>query len=480
MITAFRKKCTDFVNNNQQYPLLAGVSVGIYMILFYYSNNLELFSWLQFFSFLVYYIVFPAVSIVAVASVLNVDKLKKHKTQGIFITMISFLMYFILENIGMKYSFKKVFLLAFVGIFILSFWIKNYKAVMILVLLMTVFPIIKLGTAISINLSNSTNWNEQPDAILSSKFVKSPNVYFIQIDGYANANALKGKLCRYDNTEFDQWLQANNFTLYDNFRSNYPSTLKSNASCFNMKHHYSRENSISKTANDYILGENPVLDIFKNNGYKTFFITERPYLMGNRPALAYDYSNFSESELPYFKDNWSLFKDITQELKKQIAQHPKNKNFFFVQKLTPSHVATVKLQSLGAETERLEYIKRLKETNVWIKDVISYINKNDPKAIVMLGADHGSYVGFAYTAQAFKKMTDPELLQAVFGAKMAVRWNDDKALSYGNHLKTSVNLFRILFAFMSEDPKYLQNLQPDESYNFYDPNDYTKIYKALE
>lgn len=480
MITAFRKKCTDFVNNNKEYPLLAGLSVGFYMILFYYSNNLELFSWVQFLSFLVYYLVFPAAVIVTVARILKIEPLKKYAKQGIFIVMLSFFAYFIIENIAMKYAFIKVFAVAFVGIFAISFWIKNYKAIIILVLLMTVFPIVKLGAAIRTNLSNPTDWNQQPDAILNSKFVKSPNVYFIQVDGYANANALKGKLCQYDNSEFDQWLQAAGFRLYDDFRSNYPSTLKSNASCFNMKHHYSRENFISKTANDYILGKNPVLDIFKNNGYKTLFITERPYLMSNRPKLAYDYSNFSESELPYFKDNWSLYKDIGPELKTQIAAHPKTKNFFFVQKLTPSHVSSNAMQSFGVAAERLEYIKRLEETNVWIKDIISYINKNDPNAIVMLGADHGSYVGFAYTSQAFKKMTDPELLQAAFGAKMAIKWNDDKALLYGNQLKTSVNLFRILFAFMSSDTKLLQNLQPDDSYNFYDQDDHTKIYKALE
>lgn len=479
MIAAFRKKCNDFVNNNQEYPVLAGFSIGFYMILFYYSNNLELFSWIQFFSFLVYYIAFPIVTILLVAYILNKSNYKKYRRQGIFIATMIFLMYFILENIAMKYSFIKVFLVALIGIFAVSFWIKNYKAIIILVLLMTVFPMVKLGTAIARNFSHSGNWNQQPDDILNSKFTKSPNVYFIQIDGYANNDALSGKLCHYDNSRFDQWLQSNHFTLYDDFRSNYSSTLKSNSSCFNMKHHYSKENSITKTANDYILDENPVLEIFKNNGYKTFFLTERPYFMSNRPKVAYDFSNFSDNELPFFKDNWSLYKEIGPQLKKQIANHPKNKNFFFVQKLTPSHVSSNKFQSFGIEAERKAYLKRLEETNVWIKDIVSYIDKNDPNAIVILGADHGSYVGFSYTGQAFKKITDKDLLLAIFGAKMAIRWNDDKASTYAKELKTSVNLFRILFAFMSEEKKYLENLQPDESYNFYDADDHTKIYKAL-
>ena len=196
--------------------------------------------------------------------------------------------------------------------------------------------------------------------------------------------------------------------------------------------------------------------------------------------MAYDFSNFSLAELPFLKDGWSDFKAIVPELKLQILKNKTSKNFFFVQKLSPSHISTSPDGSLGIAGERAAYLKRLHETNFWIKDVVSFINANDPNAIVILGADHGGFVGFANTHQSIAKITDPALLQSIFGAGMAIKWNDKSVVSYEKHLKSSVNLFRVLFAFMSDDPQYLDHLQPDVSYNQYDLKDYSKVYKAIE
>ena len=73
-----------------------------------------------------------------------------------------------------------------------------------------------------LNFTNSAEWQVQPDAILETKFKKTPNIYYIQPDGYANETNLKGPLYQFDNSEFDGWLKDNKFTLYDDYRSNYP------------------------------------------------------------------------------------------------------------------------------------------------------------------------------------------------------------------------------------------------------------------
>ena len=43
-----------------------------------------------------------------------------------------------------------------------------------------------------------------------------------------------------------------------------------------------------------------------------------------------------------------------------------------------------------------------------------------------------------------------------------------------------MNLFRTVFSFLSEDKHLLNHLQPDASYNCYDPTDFTKVYKAID
>ena len=345
---------------------------------------------------------------------------------------------------------------------------------------MSVIPVFKLMRITVLNLINSTEWQQQPDDILSCQFKKKPNIYYIQPDGYASDINLKGSLYKYDNSVFDNWLKDEKFTLYDDYRSNYESTLFSNSSCFFMKHHFSNEFTNFKYARDLIVGNNPVLKIFKNNNYKTFFITEKPYLLMNRPKVFYDYCNFKNNEVSLYKDFWGKSKNVIYDIENQLVNNKRTNNFFFIEIFEPSHISVYEKGSLGIETERIEYIKRLKNANDRLKKMISFIQKSDPHSIIVIGADHGGFVGFKYSLQAQNKITDPKLLYSIFGAKLAIKWNDKRYVEFDTNLKTPVNLFRIIFSYLSEDKKLLKNLQPNISYNCYDSTDYTKVYMAID
>ncbi|MGO4772963.1 hypothetical protein ACEN2I_14980 [Flavobacterium sp. W22_SRS_FK3] len=327
---------------------------------------------------------------------------------------------------------------------------------------------------------NSTQWQQQPDNILSCKFIKKPNIYYIQPDGYASDVNLKGALYRYDNSVFDNWLKDEKFTLYNDYRSNYESTLFSNSSCFFMKHHFSDEFSNFKYARDLIVGENPVLKIFKNNHYKTFFITEKPYLLINKPEVFYDYCNFKSDEISIFNDIWENFKNINEDLENQIVNNRSTNNFFFVEMFQPGHISVYEKGSLGIEKERIEYIEKLKKANDYLRKMISFIQKNDPKSIIIIGADHGGFVGFKYSLQAQDRIIDPKLIYSIFGAKLAIKWDDERHVEYDRNLKTPVNLFRVVFANLCKNKGLLKNLQPNTSYNCYDSSDFTKVYMAID
>ncbi|WP_124019458.1 hypothetical protein [Flavobacterium hydrophilum] len=350
---------------------------------------------------------------------------------------------------------------------------------MVFILLLSIIPVFKVSKIIYDNLTSSASWQQQPDHILNTSFKKRPNIYYIEPDGYASDTNLKGVLYRFDNSEFDGWLKDKKFTLYNDFRSNYESTLTSNSSCFFMKHHFYDMNSDFKYSRDLITGNNPVLKIFKRNNYKTFFLTERPYLLANYPNIEYDYCNFELDQVPYF-NAFETKRNVLSDLKHQIVNNKTSNNFFFIEKFGPNHIAVYKQGSSGIEKERIKYIKRLQETNIWLKQTIGFIEKEDPNAIVIIGADHGGFVGFSNTLEASKKISDKVLLKSIFGAKLAIKWNDPKHSHYDSKLKTSVNLFRVLFSFLGEDKSLLKKLQQNNSYNLSEPNDFSKIYLAIE
>ena len=476
-----KEKFNFFLNNSKDYPILAGFSVGFYAFVFYFSNNFDLVnSWQQTLVFLLNFIIFPTVLVFGIFKIIQKSKFSSFATQSIFIMMLVLLPIYLFGISNLLASYKKMGLLVILLFCLIIFKIKNYKYFIVLVFLMTVLPIVKLGKIIYLNYMNSTEWKLQPDAILKTQFKKKPNIYYIQPDGYTNETNLKGSLYQFNNSEFDGWLKDQKFSLYDDYRSNYPSTLYSNSSCFFMKHHFSNEFSKFKYARDYIVGRNPVLEIFKNNSYKTFFITEIPYLLMNRPKVYFDYCNYKLEELPYFKDGLSCFKEITNEIENQIVLNKETSNFFFIEKFNPGHINPSKIKGGSIEKERLEYLKSLQIANAWLKKTIKIIEKNDPNAIIIIGADHGGYVGFEYTSQAQNKITDRKLLNSIFGAKLAIKWNGVHHSEYDSQLKSSVNLFRILFSYLSEDKLLLNNLQPDASYNSYDASDFSKVYKAIE
>jgi len=476
-----RKTLKDFIGSSKEYPVLAGFIIGFYIFTFYYSNNSELLSsWPVLFAVAGYYLLMPMAAVFLTYVIFSKTRFRKYTRQAVFIVTLSIFAFFILQNLSLTHSYKKIFVLVFAGIVGLSFKADNYKFVLLMVSFMAIFPLAKIAGIFYENATNPSDWNVQPDAILACTFKKTPNVYYIETDGYANSENLKGPLYHFDNSDFDGWLKGKGFAVYDEFRSNYRSTLKSNASCFNMKHHYSRENVGFKNAADFIMDDNPVLDIFRKNRYKTYFISERPYFMVSRPKIKFDYCNFEISEIPYLKDGWEVFKDVPGEVETQIKKNKDSRNFFFIQEFNPGHITIHAQTSKGIEGERLEYIERLKTANHWLKNIISMIESNDPDAIVIIGADHGGFVGFTCIEQGVAKITDKDLLNSVFGANLAIKWNGQRHEEYDRKLKTSVNLFRILFSCLSDDKKYLDYLQPDVSYNNYDLEDLRKIYKAIE
>lgn len=468
MIEKIREKLLAFIESDKDVPLLAGFSVGFYMLLFYYSKNFALAnSWQQFLFFTGYYVVLPMLSMFFAYKVMSWLKLGVFKKNMLFAGIISFFSFYFLQ-VNSTGGFSKKAL--FIGIVILACLIsirlkKYYKLLVVLLFLMSLFNVKPLFSVGWIFVSASQEWKKQPDDIENVKFKKTPNIYYLQPDGYTSFDNLKNnKYYHTDNTDYLTFLKNNDFVTYNDYRSNYYSTLLSNSATFSMKHHYLEKSNNVYGAREVIMRDNSVLKVLKNNGYKTNFISESPYLLINRPELGYDYTNISFSELPYLKDGFSIKKDVTKSLKLAIQKNSKNGNFYFIEKFVPSHIAIYQRGSQGKAGEQQLYLERIDQANIWLKNVVGFITANDPSGIIIIGADHGGFSGFEYSGEVRKKTTDKDLIKSVFGAQLAIKWNDPLAKEYDDGLKSGVNLFRTMFSFLAEDKKYLAHLQENSSY----------------
>ena len=463
MIDKIREKLLGFINSEKGAPLLAGLSIGLYMMMFYYARNFGLANSLEQISFFsAYYIFFPTAVIFGVYKIMEYMKLAAYRSNFVFTAMAAFLSYFLMQLLEKPYSIV-IAVIALAAL--LSVWIaKYYKLMIILLFVMSVLNVKPLAGAAYKFITASDEWKKLPDDIENVVFKHKPNIYYIQPDGYTSFNNLRNNpQYGFDNSGFEAFLEQQGFTLYDSCRSNYPSTLLSNSATFSMKHHYIAKDVESYGARGIIMGDNPVLRILKKNGYHTSFITQNTYLIMNRPQSGYDYCNIEYNDIPFIKDGFVVTRDVLADFKKHMAQQSKSPEFYFVERFLPAHIA-VNSDGKSVEEEKQIYLDRLKQSNDFLKEMVNFITKNDPTGLIIIGADHGGYIGFSSMDELHNKTQDKSLIHSIFGAQLSIKWNSDLAKEYDKDLKTNINLFRTVFSFLAEDEKYSHNMEDNSSF----------------
>lgn len=480
-MSAIRKHIEKFVASQREYPIVFAIAAGLYSFIYVYHSNFMLVnSVFQLVVILAAYLILPI--IVCIISWKCVQYIKPLQKLQPYLLPILNAAFFSFYFVGRMYSFqhRKLILLAMIVSVVFAIILrKQYKKIVVIQFIMAFVAFITLLPTLFRAISSSNIWQEQPDAIVETKFKQFPNIYIIQPDGYVNFRELAKNPYNFENSEFESFLETSGFKLYTNYRSNYTSTILSNSSMFAMKHHYHGEQLFG--AREVIAGNNPVIETLKKNEYQTFLFIENPYILLNRPTIAYDKSNFSMNEVPWFGIGaFGIQKKLIEPLKETIQEQQGKRNFYFIEKIAPGHITTFKEQALGVKKERENYLMQIKEANKWLREIVAVITENDPNGLIVIAADHGGYVGLNYTKELFQKQTDRELIYSGFSAALAIKWPNKLAPEYDEKLKTPVNLFRTLFAYLGENKSLLNHLQEDASYSIIKNGFWGNVYKYID
>ena len=112
----------------------------------------------------------------------------------------------------------------------------------------------------------------------------------------------------------------------------------------------------------------------------------------------------------------------------------------------------------------MKWFVKLADANEKLKEIVSLILDKDPQALIIISADHGGFVGMEYTRQIYRKTQDRDLIYSMFSSLLAIHWPDAIEPKWDGEFRSSVNLFRIIFAELSENPALIEQLQPDRSF----------------
>lgn len=290
------------MESDRNVPLLVGFISGFYPFLFFYSNNYpSVNSWSHLVVFSLIYIGIPIIiTLVSYYFFGKIKRLKTYRKHLLFVLLIFLTSLFMSQAVYMTLK-KKILLGILVVVCAASIKMySHYKKLIVIIGIMALMPLSKC--LISIYEGTKIGWTKPDDAIMDVKFKHKPNIYMIQPDGYVSREVIEQAPYNYK-TGFYDWLEDSGFTVYKNFRSNYPASLTSNASMFAMKHHYFNDVIFPHIempgAREAILSNNAVT-VFKNNGYEAFYLGQDEYFQQNMAKGNYDHYNIKTEDIPFF------------------------------------------------------------------------------------------------------------------------------------------------------------------------------------
>ncbi|QIE59090.1 sulfatase-like hydrolase/transferase [Rasiella rasia] len=472
------------LRKNYVFPAMVGLAAGLYPIIFFYTNNFSLInSWKHFTFFLCLFLGLPIFTFVALRFLDFIPIVKKLNPIVFPFFNIAAFLGFIQICLYAQFHLWITLISIVVAALVAFFLRKSFKKILALQFLLAIIGLFWLFPTIKNQWTYSNEWTFQPDDIEEVVFKKRPNVYYIQPDGYVNVSQMGKGAYKIDNTVFWDFLRENNFKLYPDVFSNYSSTLVSNTATFTMKHHYYNNGfNFSEIANarKVIISDNPVLNIFKNNGYKTHFIAEASYLLTNFPEMGYDACNFDYNDLDFITDGFSMEEDITIPLEGFLKEDTDQSKFFFIEIFKPGHVSSSKTETLGVEGEFELYKENLRLSNERLVKAINLIQKHDPDGLILIMADHGGYVGYEHMLEIRDKTLDEDRIYSAFSTQLSIKWPNGEAPAIDTKFKSGINTFRILFSYLAEDPKYLDHLQEDASFTIIKNGAPQGIYKVID
>lgn len=472
-------KLVTFFKNDSTLPLLAGLASGLYPWAFYYSKNFRFVnSWEHFYFFLSIFVMLPTLSYYLLYFLMRRKYPLLYK--NVILPLFSSFVFFYLAMIALfvNVGYKKIILAVFMAVLVAAacgFVKKLYPKIVTIQLLMVFTTFYSLSGHVSLYFSDQSDWIDQPHSIAGVNFKVKPDIYVIQPDGYVNFSELRKGVYNFDNSEFESWLKNMDFVLYEDFRSNYPSTLTSNSAMFAMNHHYLDRIDERKT----IMDINPVVKIFNNNGYKTHFLAEIPYLMVNRPDISFDYTNLDIKKVAYLSNGIEKQRNIIEDLPK-VLDNEENHNFYFIEKILPGHIATFESYAKSIEEERDRYLDNVTKANEWLQQVISLIHEHNPNAMIVIVADHGGFVGWEYTQQTNTKSQNRDLLYSAMSSALAIKWPNGERPSEELSFKSSVNLFTNIFAYLSDNYNILEHTRENASFLEIEEGAPNGVYKVID
>ena len=479
-----------------QSPLVLSLLVSVYPMAFFISNNWFMFeasrSILIFGMFSI--IVFLMLSAFYFVLSWLIKKLSRNNhtviVQRTFVFVSIIVLGYLLRHTFVEMVENKFYLILMIGsTAAVVGWFTPMIQIFRINAILMILCLVNLGSGVySILTAETTAFANKHDNELHQSmsstvsFSKKPNVYYIVPDGYPSEEALQ-KVYNLDNTEFYQELESSGFTLYHSAFSNYMNTLASIGSAFNMAHHL-YQGSVGSfemlNSREFIVSDrNPVVQIFKRNGYQIHFLHQVGYMFTRGCFIDFCFPDvFWGTQLDILMP-WALqnalgmvVDESLNGFEQRLLQHidgtskSDTPHFLYVHILSPAHSDYLKQSPEELRTHRQEFSKKIRSSNEVVNNIVRRILQHDPTGLIIINADHGSWgLGVANVVddEDYEGLSDDLIAIDHLGVLLAIRWPNSPPKN-DLDIRTNVNVFRYVFAYLTQDENILATKKPDHGY----------------
>ena len=425
-----------------------------------------------------YYMRFPIYGIIALL-------LKSYEESTSILELFSTILYSITFLIGITLFWLSIFYFIF----------QKRKEVLLIYLIVLIFPLYKTVNALFTNLSYTSKIQSSSDENeINPKwlFKKKQNVYFLLFDSYTSPKGLEMLGDRYSTPEktninpFLEELSQREFYVYDSFYTNFQPTKYAIPSYFGMQLRYKDKYLYDLSLEDrekIMSEEGMVYKIFKKNNYKINIPTyDSLFFRGNFTS---QFMFMNKKQVKYFElfdkivlDNKygltfdspseiQVLTDMQKSLEFIKKQDQDIHHFTYLHYFRPFHMIFQRFGICNEEIEFLEYITRVHNTNRDILSLIDTIKSVDSNSIIILTSDHGPLI-FNSCTLIYSLKTREEVIERQH-AFLAIhlgkaKEDSDQSKFKINEIKSSVNLFRYIFAYMTENEEILENKPSDDAF----------------
>ena len=379
-----------------------------------------------------------------------------------------------------------------IGLAVYFTWNAHKKGLKLLILLLVILSSLSIvSTIVNVHIKSRLpieNWASKNRSVYDKiQFSQTPNIYLIVTESYPSQSALN-TVYQINNTPFYEKMRSLGLKINHRFFSNYDHTLSALPSLFGMEHHY----GVINLGNFDSLGGrrmleakayNPVIEIFRANNYKIQYLHNVSALMPNGADV--DFCIPNTTVLHGLEIFWTT-QNITEpsilsrnkstkidHIKKQIiaALHAEEQHFNFIYVNYPNHSPSrfETNTKIGIDKQlreyRKTYYKSIEHANQQLIDLLEFIIENDPDAITILTGDHGSW-GFRLNEDSNgDPLTNQVLMVDHFGVLAGIRAPHALSdLMTNGTIRSHVNLFKFVFAYLSGDDQILDTRAADDSY----------------